>query len=980
MPIPVSDKFKTAQAADANLPVSKAQLVFGNYASFPAYASTVAASSTFSADYPASGAIDGDRTEINVGPASGADNDIGKSSWQSSVAPDTTPQTLAVTFLQARIINRVKLYSRFGHGCKTYALQWWDGATWQTFAATADIVAPGQVSITPTYMLDTVDFPDLTTTQVRIVVSHTQVAAENAQIVELEIYRLVDITDRVTAVSVTRSRDYKLSNPMATSITLTCSNVDRFFSLNHTPTVAELSAGFVNAELDANIGVIISLGFNYFGPAPETPNVFVGYVDRIQATPINRSAVIDARDGTKTLINRIDSTKLKTGQDIAANIRYLLNRSDVSNYEMALDTSGINIDFFFTDAQNILTSIRDLVEASADAAFYFDEMGIATYKFYAGNVPLSKLFTSQADWLSGTLMDIDANVVPGDIFFDFTDTNSRQPTTYGNSLSGWTTNTGGGGALWTDNLGTNLEFRAVGAGGQGTASRSLSTGSGRWEISVREQNGSAAAYFLMFQVPSLGIANHNNSGYAVWVNGSGSFIALVKLTLGNTPSINTNLASISHPPLSSGVPHTFTITKDPFGRMRVLLDGSLILSATDTTYPTGSFFVIYVDQSFAFESMFFGDLAIYTPASSAFGVWVSPPIDTGANTSSYTTVLDTHVLNGGTVDYQTRSSADGLSWNAYMNLGGGNSITSPVLRFLQVKATLTSSSLASNANPDVLDITVSWVGAATSQKYPSPPSSFTFSFDSTLLNVAQELADNLGGDSSIINDVTVQAQPLVLTGADSDTVWQGTIGTPPQNVSGVDPISVTTGQVLTFAPIVSGGMDVSFMTGVDPAAAVVTFGGGATGSWAFTSIYPTVPVLTITITNSGLITDLRIVGKTFASAPYLEAQVAKDAASISKYGDRQLSISNQWIVSSAVASFIAAIILANFKSPTAYIPTCTVRPTFSMQIGDRVTISDINLDLTADYITVGVVHTFSASTTAGDVHTDLILLKVPIGN
>ena len=70
--IPVSTKFKNAQNADSNLPVSKVELLLGNYANAAAYGTTAASSGDFSADYPASGAIDGDRTEINCGPASAA--------------------------------------------------------------------------------------------------------------------------------------------------------------------------------------------------------------------------------------------------------------------------------------------------------------------------------------------------------------------------------------------------------------------------------------------------------------------------------------------------------------------------------------------------------------------------------------------------------------------------------------------------------------------------------------------------------------------------------------------------------------------------------------------------------------------------------------------------------------------------------------------------------------------------------------------
>lgn len=993
MALPVSDKYLAAQAADANLPVSRVRLVLGNYASSPAYGSTAAATSELSADYPASGAVDGDRTEINIGPASGADNDVGQSSWQSAVAPDTTPQSLTITFTQARTFNRIKLYNRDGHGSKTYFLQWWDGAAWNTFAATSDIVAPGQVSIIPTYKLDVVDFPDVTTTMLRLTVNHTQVAAENAQVVELEVYRLVDITGKVKDISISRARDYKLANPMAAALTLACDNSDRFFSLNHTPTDAETAQGFVNGELDANIGVVVSLGFDYFGAVPETPDVFVGYVDRIQVRPAGRDVTIEARDGMKALINRVDSTKLKTATDLSDDIRYLLNRSNISDYEMSLDTSGIMLDFFFTDNENVLSSIRDIVEATVDAAFFFDESGVATYRFYAGNVPLSKLFTSQEDWESGTFDDTEAQNVPGDLLLDFTNATSRQPQTWAQSTSGWDfTNPVTHPGTWSDNLGTNLELSTGGTitvNGVGKATRALSSGSGRWNFTTKLENGIGSPnhrIWVMFQVQQVvssftTFINVGYDGYAIFINDFDNTVSLWKVNdSGGDPGAGVMLASGGIPVLLGGGVHTWTVTKDPGGRMRVFFDGTLKCSATDTDFATGAHYGIFVSEAPGNSQAYFGDGTLYTPADSLSGTWVTPPIDTGANTSAYTNITDTVIPNGGTVTYETRSSPDGITWNAYVATGGGNAILSPVLRYLQVRATLASPSLASNDNPDVLDITVNWVGSATSKKYPPPPSSFTFGFDSTLLDVAQELADNLGGDSSILNDVSVQAQPLVLTGADTDTVWQATVGTPPVNVSAGDPIAVTNGQVLTIAPYISGGMDISKMGGADPPAAVVVFGSGASGTWGFSSVHPTLPVLVITVTGTGTITDLRLVGKVFQSAQYLQVQQETDPLSISKYGDRQTSISNQWVVSASVADQIAKTLLSNFKSPTAYISSCAVRPTFSAQIGDRITVVDDNLDLSADYVSVGVSHKFSASMESGDARTSLVLLKVPVGD
>src|SRR5690349_5044155 len=90
-----SSRFNDAQAASINQVAQRTYLVLGNYAAASA-ASASASGSDGSGNYPPAGAIDGDRTEINVGAASTADNDIGRSSWRSAVAPSVTPQTLTI--------------------------------------------------------------------------------------------------------------------------------------------------------------------------------------------------------------------------------------------------------------------------------------------------------------------------------------------------------------------------------------------------------------------------------------------------------------------------------------------------------------------------------------------------------------------------------------------------------------------------------------------------------------------------------------------------------------------------------------------------------------------------------------------------------------------------------------------------------------------------------------------------------------------
>lgn len=986
MPLPTTQRFLNASQADSNLPRAKVQLLLGNYLSAAAYGTTAAAQGgEESTSYPASGAIDGDRTEINVGPASGADNDLGKSSWRSLNAPDTFGGiNLVMTMTQSRIINRIKVYHLSGHALKSYRLSWWDGANWQPLAATTD-EGPGQGQLfDSTHQLDTIDFDDVTTTKLRLTVDHTLVANDLANVVEVEAYRKLDITDRVRDVRVSRTRDYKLANPMAAQLTLTCVNDDRYFSISHVPTATEVAAGFVNSELAPGVTLLVSQGFDYYGDEAELVSNFVGDIDRIQIRPKSRDAVIEARDGMKRLINKIDSSKLKTTQSIDTNVRYVLNRANISNYEMSLDSVSINIDYFFTDAQAQLDTIRDLVQAAGDALFYFDETGMAILKNYSAVITNQKIWTSEIDWESGALVNIDTTTTPGDLLVDYTSSAAEQSVDWANGTSGWTLFTNGTGS-WGSSGG--LSHVDSGAGSKGWAFRLRSGVGGRWDVSYNFPAATVSIrnlwfYFGMQTHGDATILNNYYGGYAVKIAsaiGGATTVSLVRTdtsldTITDPAETILGSASITYP---SGT-HAIRVVRYPSGRTLVYHDAVLLIDATDASYLTFDRIGFEVRSGLNDTTIVaVSSPGLYIPAAALVGTWTSQAVDTGTSTAAFGSLSSTQFLNVGAIAYYTRSSPDLITWSAYEVVPGSGVIQSPVNRYIEVQVTLDTNGLV--GYPDILDITITWVlSGGASNKYPAPPSSFTFSFDSMLLDVQQEIADNLGGDTSILNDITVQASPLVLTGANADTVWQGSIGTPPTNISGSTPLTVVAGQTVTIPIVVSGGMDTSRMSGANPAAAVVT-AGTATVSWAFSSIHPTLPVLVLTVTGSGTITDLRVIGKKFSSAAYIQAQRATDATSIAKYGGRQLSIGNPWIVSATVAASIASTLITNFKDPTAYIPTASVRPSFSAQIGDRATVVDVNADLSADYIIVGLEHELAVNGMGGAAETGATLLRVPTG-
>ena len=91
MTFPTNQSFKDAQESEAAEPEIELKAWLRNVA-VDSEGST-ASGPEFSDDFPAEGAINGERHHLNFGPAAGADDKIGKSGWKSNSASDTKTKT-----------------------------------------------------------------------------------------------------------------------------------------------------------------------------------------------------------------------------------------------------------------------------------------------------------------------------------------------------------------------------------------------------------------------------------------------------------------------------------------------------------------------------------------------------------------------------------------------------------------------------------------------------------------------------------------------------------------------------------------------------------------------------------------------------------------------------------------------------------------------------------------------------------------------
>lgn len=217
------------------------------------------ASSVFSADFPASAVTDGDRTSLNVGPATvlypppaGPENFIGRGMWKALAA---VPQSVTIQTNGAKV-GRVLIFTHPTEGgIKTFKLQtaavlggpYTDVATilrvdaWEKYNGRATVViAAPLITVTPTNLnrssipsvIDVVLTGNLTPNFWRVLVTDagpfaTAAGDGLARCCEIELYRREDVTSILNQVEISHGTDVR----------------------QNTITARQLRSAFVNAGL-----------------------------------------------------------------------------------------------------------------------------------------------------------------------------------------------------------------------------------------------------------------------------------------------------------------------------------------------------------------------------------------------------------------------------------------------------------------------------------------------------------------------------------------------------------------------------------------------------------------------------------------------------------------------------------------------------------------------------------------------------------
>ena len=606
--------------------------------------------------------------------------------------------------------------------------------------------------------------------------------------------------------------------------------------------------------------------------------------------------------------------------------------------------------------------------------FYFDENGIATFEFYLNGTYNSFTGAGQPYWIANPGTNIDAYANPGSIqrqwflIDDFADNNyTVNPV--------WTPH--GSGVTWSAAAGY-LQGTTTNTAGSGTISTPFNKAYGTFRFRINAGAGGTGGNNSLEYIFIGQSATYITYSYALAISGA-NFVLRRTDSYSSTPLLTVAGAA-------GNTWYDIVVVRDNTGVFTIYVNGVNKGTATDNTYTnsvaqqlvpmSGNGGTVYVDDIYYCPNT---DPAVvaFSPTNTP-AVWVSPWIDQGATVTAEQlfTATDSQPATS-SISYFTQTSADMIVIDAPVAATSGATIGSAAKRYIRLIANLNcpQDDGLHNTNlitPYLTQFTISWLFGTGQNKWQSSIN-FYLNYDSNIVDLQEQVSDTLGGDTAVINYETVSTSPLILGGADSDTTWQGTTGSPAAAISAGNPLSVTVGK-LVYNLDISGGMDISKMAG---GTCIVMTLGTATATAAITYIHPTKPVLTITVTVGGTITDLRLIGKTFQNAATPYQAIAQDATSIALHKKRSDTISNNYIINSNIALLVANKIIANQKDVTKWIPQIDIIPLLNMQPGDQVFTNEINVGIYAGYYVIGYTRNVQISDNDASLDMTMALMRIP---
>lgn len=928
--------YLAAQSARVNHITQKCVIEIGDLA-LNSQGATASASSTFSADWPASAIVNGDLTHINAGAPSVADNDIGGGVWQGSIvaAGDGTlgtPEVLTVDLGQLRKVNRLKLIfwpedtlsNNLGAIAPAdFLIEYFDpgAAAWVPWTGLADkcaeigkaatTIVAGQVTGNANDMVAFEDPTPRTFQLYRVTMTKLQSGGVRARVVEAPITWAVDVSGFVSSSKRARQKDYHLQRRTAAELNVTLINFDKRFNDKHTPTAAEVANGFFSNFIRPHLPIRYFAGFSGLNV-----QMFSGTVETWNPNTARRTVDLVALDFLKSLVKPTLTTKLKQGILIEALVEYVANLQNFPSNMMLLDSTSLTVGYFFPIAQSISKIIADLQDATGDAEIYVDEVGRLLYRNYNTLVSHQYQAQDQVAWLSGTLVNIDLISLPGSI---------RRAWFQVNSFSPFAPTGGGARAVFTQNTGTWMMTATP--GGINPAQLILMT-------------NADPIFPIGYELRATSVGGPSTQIKFIRRTGGGAGVDLFTTTVAGTATAD------------------FRFTRDSSNQFKIYRNGVLLGTLTDASYT--SFANLFFNGGVSAPDIYWSQALDGTTATSnAAASWLSPVQNFSAAVASIGLILASLDAPGASaVNILTRSGPtpvpDG-SWSAFTAATPGSNFPSPLNTYGQIEVFLVNDVFTTST---LSQLSLDWKVSAGAARSITPD--WKAADYGLLLANNRQLSSIVGGNNFIFTQSIVKANPLILSGA-SVTAWQGT-----NNNAAISPSNPL------FVPVGDTVINVDFGNtayGV-PQTVNVTFG-TAVGT-ATLSSHPTSPTLTLSISTAGTITALTISGFPFLSTTTIQATAYASDFVKQNYDENIDELDNDYIDNVVLAQDIADNRIARFgQGALDWIKEAGVRFFPGAQLNDNVNIVDSFAEINANYYLIGATdelmraqdRTFSAKTT-----------------
>lgn len=418
--------FNTLRERPGNHITQKCVIEVGNYA-LASKAASASASSEFSADWPAGAVVNGDRTHINAGDSSQAENGIGGGVWQGSNVSGgggAITEDITVDLGDIKRVNRIRIIfwpaETKNNNLGTIAPQDFiisrDGIPWDGLADKCAEIGKLPVTISSGAvtgnMNDMVVFEDSNPRDVQLIniaISKLQAAGVRARIVAVEVTLAVDVSDAVMASSRRRSKDYHLDRRQATGMQLTLRNFDGRFNDRTIPTDDQIEAGWFNNLIRPNLEIRYYAGFSSVNS-----QMFSGYIDSWEPDATGRIVKISARDYFKFLIKPKISVRIKTMESLEFLVELVANYQNFPSNLMILDTTTISPAYFMPKDKTVQSVLNDLLDATGNSELFMDEFGRLNFRSYLTIIKHIFFQGSAADFQAGTnINNTDAVTEPG---------------------------------------------------------------------------------------------------------------------------------------------------------------------------------------------------------------------------------------------------------------------------------------------------------------------------------------------------------------------------------------------------------------------------------------------------------------------------------------------------------------------------------------------------------------------------------------